>query len=152
MSFFSDFTLSAAVLWLVAGLILGAAEILVGTFYLLVVGASCVLAAAAAAMGLSGAWQFCIFAVAIIAGGLLVRRFKGRETPQDRQAQALQNADVGQIVVVHAWGEDGTALVDYRGAQWRARLSEGAEAATGPCVIEALDGAMLVVRPRKAQN
>ncbi len=149
MDFFSDFAISPTVLWLVAGLVLGAAEILVGTFYLLVVAVSACLAALASAAGLSGAWQFSIFAAAMIVGGLAVRRLKGRETSSDREAQALQNADCGQRVIVRAWQADGTALVSYRGAQWRARLEDGAAAAPGPGVYEIVrvDGSALVLRP-----
>lgn len=150
MTLFSDFSISATLLWLVAGLALGAAEILVGTFYLLVVAVSALLAAAAAWMGLSAGWQFSIFAVAIIAGGLVVRSYRGRMSAADHEADMLQNADRGQRVEVREWSADGTALVDYRGAQWRVRLAADVppEArAPGFFEIVLVDGAALVVRP-----
>ena len=91
MTFFSDFSISATLLWVVAGLVLGAAEILVGTFYLLVVAVSALLAAAAAWAGATVGWQFTVFAVAMIAGGLAVRRLRLRQGAADHEADSLQN-------------------------------------------------------------
>ena len=132
---------SPEVLWLVVGLILGAAEILVGTFYLLVAAVACLLAAAAAWADLSAGWQLSVFAAAMIAGGLLVRRLKlGSELAE------LQNADVGQRVNVEQWESDGSALVNYRGAQWRVVSESGHAQQAGVYEIVRVDGSRLVVR------
>lgn len=151
MTFFSDFSISATLLWVVAGLVLGAAEILVGTFYLLVVAVSALLAAAAAWAGATVGWQFTVFAVAMIAGGLAVRRLRLRQGAADHEADSLQNPDRGQRVEVKTWDADGTALVNYRGAQWRVRLADGIDASArtpGRFEIVSVDGAALIVRPK----
>ncbi len=137
---------SPEVLWLVVGLILGAAEILVGTFYLLVAAVACLLAAAAAWAELSAAWQLSAFAAAMIVGGLLVRRLKLAGESAEHEADALQNADVGQRVNVQKWESDGSALVDYRGAQWRAVTESGEPSKAGIHEIVRVDGSRLVVR------
>lgn len=136
--------LSALWVWLVAGLVLAGAEILVGTFWLLVAGIACLLAAACAWAGISTAWQFSVFAVALIAGGILVRCLS-RVTNHDDEASALQNADVGQIVMVFEWLEDGTARVDYRGTQWTAVAAAGQTPQAGRWRIVEVAGSRLVV-------
>ena len=137
---------SPEVLWLVVGLILGAAEILVGTFYLLVAAVACLLAAAAAWAELSAAWQLSAFAAAMIVGGLLVRRLKLAGESAEHEADALQNADVGQRVSVQKWESDGSAFVDYRGAQWRVVTEPGEPGKVGIYEIVRVDGSRLVVR------
>ena len=137
---------SPEVLWLVVGLILGAAEILVGTFYLLVAAVACLLAAAAAWADLSAGWQLSVFAAAMIAGGLLVRRLKLGSELAEHEADKLQNADVGQRVNVEQWESDGSALVNYRGAQWRVVSESGHAQQAGVYEIVRVDGSRLVVR------
>ena len=136
--------ISAVWVWLVAGVVLAGAEILVGSFWLLVAGAACLLAAACAWSGFSAAWQFSVFAVALIAGGMLVRRLR---CAGDRsgEAEALQHADVGQIVTVVRWLEDGTARVNYRGTQWTAVAAAGQTPEPGRWRIAEVAGSRLVV-------
>ena len=65
-------------IWLIAGLILCGAEMLVGTFYLLVLGVSCLAAAGCAWLGLVVGWQCLAFAAVAVTGGLFVRHLKGQ--------------------------------------------------------------------------
>lgn len=135
---------SAVWVWLVAGLALGGAEMLTGTFYLLVLGLSCLAGALAAGAGLSAAWQIAAGAVLAVAGCLVVHR---RRRPHDADESArLQNPDVGQRVQIDAVALDGTADVLYRGSHWKAVPEAGAALSAGPAEIVRIDGARLVVK------
>ncbi len=136
--------LSDSVMWLIAGLVLAGAEIFVGTFYLLVMGIACLLSAACAWMGLSTEWQFSVFAVALLVGGVAVKSL--RKSTENPDADHLQNPDVGQMVTVEEWNADGTALVTYRGAQWMATAQAGEERKPGLYLIVEVAGARLVVK------
>ncbi|MBQ9240993.1 MAG: NfeD family protein [Duodenibacillus sp.] len=129
-------------MWLIAGLILCGAEMLVGTFYLLVLGAACLAAAGCAWLGLVVGWQCLAFAAVAVIGGLVVRHLRGQ---QNDESHAIQNLDVGQSVRVQAWNEDGTALVQYRGTQWTAVADEGVATTVGVYRIVRVEGSRLVL-------
>ncbi|HBZ58915.1 MAG TPA: hypothetical protein DEO49_07205 [Sutterella sp.] len=129
-------------IWLIAGLILCGAEMLVGTFYLLVLGVSCLAAAGCAWLGLVVGWQCLAFAAVAVTGGLFVRHLKGQHNDE---SQAIQNLDVGHSVRVDAWNEDGTAFVQYRGTQWTAIADETVVKAPGVFRIARVEGARLVL-------
>lgn len=136
--------ISSAVLWLIAGLVLAGSEIFVGTFYFLVMGVACLGAALTAWLNMSAAWQFCVFAVLVLVGGVAVRYL--REPKSAKEADALQNLDVGQRVAIQAWNDDGTATVTYRGAQWTAVAVSGTVCQPGVFEIAEVSGARLVVK------
>ncbi len=129
-------------LWLIAGLVLCGAEMLVGTFYLLVLGAACLAAAGSAWLGLALGWQCLAFAVIAVIGGIVVRHLR---LQQNDQSHALQNLDVGQTVQVDAWRQDGTAVVQYRGTQWTAVAQDGASKEPGMYRIVRVEGSRLVL-------
>ena len=136
---------SPIVCWIVAGLVLAGGDILLGTFYLLVMGAACLIAAAAAWGGMTLGWQFSIFAAATILGGLAVQRLRSRKADE---SEALQHPDVGQSVSVLQWREDGTAFVSYRGARWSASpVRPGDAGAKGGWKIVRVEGSRLVIEP-----
>lgn len=142
--------LSAIVCWLVAGLIMVGVDMLLGTFYLIVMGVAAVVGALAAWGGLSLGWQFCAFAVAAIVGSLIVSRF--RSSSSARQSERLQNPDVGQTVSVRSWNADGTTSVQYRGAQWTA-CAHGVEHPTpGLWRIVQVQGTRLVIEPQSRRQ
>lgn len=136
--------ISSAVLWLIAGLVLAGAEIFVGTFYFLVMGVACLGAALTAWLDMSTAWQLSVFAVLVLAGGVAVRYL--RDPKSAKEADALQNPDVGQHVTIKAWNADGTATVTYRGAQWTAVAVSGTACQPGVFEIAEVSGARLVVK------
>lgn len=138
--------ISAQWIWLVTGLILAGAEIFVGTFWLLVLGVGCLLAAALAWIGMPAAWQFSIFAAAVIVGGLLVHKLAGKA--RSEESDVLQHPDVGQSVTVAAWNEDRTAQVTYRGTQWTATAVAGSALQPGRWTIAQVQGARLVLKPQ----
>ena len=122
--------ISPVVCWLVAGLLLVGVDMLLGTFYLLVMGLAAGCGALAAWGGLSVGWQFSVFAVATIVGSLIV-----------------QQPDVGQNVTVKKWNDDGTTQVSYRGALWTAYTAQQSELSVGVWRIVRVEGTRLLIEP-----
>jgi membrane protein implicated in regulation of membrane protease activity len=134
------------VLWLIAGFVLVIAELITGTFYLLVIGLG-------AFAGGVAAWTGAHVMVQALASGLValagvwavhhshVRNRKG--TPGDNLL------DRGQPVVLESWANEaaGIARVRYRGTSWDARVAP-AEARPAPgstLYIMGQEGSELVV-------
>ena len=113
--------------WAIGGIALIIAELITGTFYLLVLGIAA-LAGAAVAYAHYSFWTQAVVAAAIaIAGVVWVTRF--RKTQVSSPSISL---DVGQSVVLDEWvnERDRIARVRYRNALWDARVLDehGAEA------------------------
>ncbi len=139
--------MDAYLLWAVAGIVLIIVEMLTGTFYLLVLGIAALAAAAAAYSGFSFWVQAVVIAAVVVAGVILLKRFRGAALPG-----ASQSLDIGQAVVLDSWisEADGLARVTYRNAQWEAQVA--GERVDGGKVffIHAVDGNTLrvsAVRP-----
>jgi len=124
------------------------AELLTGTFYLLMLALGSVSAAVAAHAGASGSAQF--VAAALVGGGATALwHFKRASAP--RSAPAASNADVnmdiGQTVQVTEWQADGQARVPYRGAAWTVRHAGAGALRPGAHRIVAVHGNVLDVEP-----
>lgn len=133
--------------WIVTG-VLVAAELLSGTFYLLMLAIGTVAGALAAHLGVSPTVQLTLGALVggvAAALGYLVRRRRPGQPPA--RAERSVNLDVGEVVQVEHWQADGTALIRYRGAPWTAMLRPGAEARPGPQRVVELVGSRLLVEP-----
>lgn len=133
--------------WLVAG-ILVAAELLSGTFYLLMMALGCVAGALAAHGGAGPAAQIAVaalFGAGATAAWHYRRARAPRSAPVERNRDA--NIDIGEQVVVRAWGADGSTQVHHRGTAWTARLAPGAPATSGLHVIVAVRGNQLELSP-----
>lgn len=106
--------------WAVIGITLVIVEMISGTFYLLVLGAACFAAAAAAWLGQSFWVQAAVSAGVAVVGVILVNRFRGKPA-----AAAGQSLDIGQAVTLDAWisEADGIARVVYRNAHWEAQVT-----------------------------
>ncbi len=104
--------------WLLAGGIV-VAELLTGTFYLLMLAIGLAAGALAAHAGAHLTVQLISAAVLGSAGvvGLHLLR-RRRSATQPASSNRDVNLDVGESVQVDAWNADGTAQVRYRGAQW----------------------------------
>ena len=104
--------------WLLAGAAV-AVELLTGTFYLLMIAIGFTAAAIAAHLGGGPVLQTLV--AAVVGGGAVVawhlKRGRGH-TELPAQANANVNMDIGETVQVNAWNPDGTAHVQYRGANW----------------------------------
>jgi membrane protein implicated in regulation of membrane protease activity len=104
--------------WLIAGMLV-IAELLTGTFYLLMMALGAIAGALGAHLGLSSRNQIIVAAV-LAAGAVLVCHLARRRRPPRLPAASNRdvNMDVGETVMVEQWNADGTAQVRYRGATW----------------------------------
>jgi membrane protein implicated in regulation of membrane protease activity len=138
---------SDTVMWFIVALGLGIAELLSGTFYVLMIALGFAAGGVAAAMGAQHLVQMLAAAAVGMAGVLVLRRTRfGRiEQKGDVAANRNVNLDVGETVQVDVWREDGTARAWYRGAQWDVEHEGGTARAAGAHTIKAVRGNRLIV-------
>ena len=133
--------------WLAAGFALVVAELVTGTFFLLVLGIAAFAGSAAAWFGL-GFWLEALCAAAVaVAGVFWVRQQRKTMTQID-----MASLDVGQAVTFDAWvsREQGAARVKYRNTLWDAEVEGERELDHGQVLfIYAVDGNTLKVANRK---
>jgi membrane protein implicated in regulation of membrane protease activity len=133
--------------WAIAGLALVIAELLTGTFYLLMLGVACFGAAAAAWLGLDFGPQIVVAAIVAAVGcyGVHVYRAKNR-------GQQMPSIDAGKPATFDSWIDQAARLarVTYRGASWEA-LVEGAETPEPGALVYVLntDGNTLKVAAKR---
>ena len=130
--------------WWIACIALVGAELVSGTFYLLM--AALGLAAAALLSYADTTLTQQVATAAVVSGGAvsLWHLLRARRKAEPDPVQA----DIGQVVQVTTWQADGSTRVSYRGAQWNATLSEPtATPAVGPHRIVAVDGPRLRIAP-----
>jgi membrane protein implicated in regulation of membrane protease activity len=133
--------------WILAGLAV-AAELMTGTFYLLMFACGLIAAAIAAHLGTSTFLQIAICAVVGGSATLAWHFFKSKkEAALAAPAQANRdvNMDVGETVQISDWRDDGTTSVRYRGAPWEVAVEEGTPREAGAYKIEKVVGSRLVV-------
>jgi len=140
--------MDAYLLWAVAGIVLIIVEMLTGTFYLLVLGIAALIAAGAAWFGLSFWVQAVVTAAVTVAGVMLVNRYRSRSAPASKRS-----LDIGQSVTLESWisEADGLARVNYRNAQWEARVTGDRVPDGRVFYIHAVEGNTLVVSAAKPQ-
>jgi membrane protein implicated in regulation of membrane protease activity len=138
--------LSPATGWWIAAGVLVAAELATGTFYLLMLALGAAAGALAAHLGLPFGGQ--LLCAALVGGGAVAAwHVKRRNRPADAPASENRdvNLDIGETVHVSAWDAEGTAQVNYRGANWAVRYGGHGTPHAGPHVIRAVEGSRLVV-------
>jgi membrane protein implicated in regulation of membrane protease activity len=132
--------------WIVAGFALVIAELVSGTFYLLVIGLGAFAGALVAWLGGNLFAQAVIGSIVAIAGALAVHHWHSRQRAGDpKQPNFL---DRGQAVVLEGWANESAniARVKYRGSSWDARVARGERPVPGTTLyIEAQEGNTLVV-------
>lgn len=144
--------MSLPVIWLVFACVLVVAELVTGTFYLLMVALGFAAGGLSAGLGAGSALQFFLAAVVSIIGVLLVRRIrKKRGLPRDAQRNRDVILDIGETVEVGRW-HDGHARVPYRGADWDAAPETPADATPGQFVIRAVHGSTLILAKKSAPS
>lgn len=131
--------------WIGAGVLI-VAELLTGTFYLLMIAFGFVAGALARLAGADAGLQFVCAALVALAAVVILRRSKfGRRRPRrDAASNPDVNPDIGALLEVPAW-QDGHARVPYRGAQWDVELAPGERADARVYEIAAVRGSCLVV-------
>ena len=132
-------------LWAIAGFILIIAELVTGTFYLLVLGVAALVGALVAWLGGAFWLQAISTAAATLIGTYLVHTW-WKSHPKESQAE--NSLEVGQTVVFEAWVNEasGAARVKYRGASWDAKVA-GAAKPDDVLTIKALEQGVLQVGP-----
>jgi membrane protein implicated in regulation of membrane protease activity len=134
--------------WFVLALVLLGLEMVTGTFYLLVVSIAAAVGGIAALGGMSLTWQLTLCALAVVAGTIILRRWKKGQVA----VVADTSFDVGQPVKVLAWHENGSVRVFYRGAEWDAEPESPDMPRDGTFYIKAVRGSSLVLTHRKQQD
>ena len=100
-------------------------------------------------MGQGFGMQLLVASAIAVIGCLAVQRQRAA-APTQAQPQRNENVqiDLGNVVTVDAWQTDGTAQVQYRGAQWSVKLDAGQGVANaGAHSIVAMQGNTLVLKP-----
>ena len=131
--------------WLLTGLAV-VLELVTGTFYLLMLAIG---AAAGALAAHAGAGLTVQIVVAALVGGATVvgwyKYKKGHRTEPAAQANHNVLLDIGETVQVNAWNADGTAQVQYRGAQWTALHRPGIHPEPGTHRVAEIVGSRLLL-------
>ena len=136
---------SFTIWWLIAGALV-VAELLTGSFYLLMLATGAAAGALAAHAGAGEAVQLftaALLGTAAVAGCYLLRRRHAQRQPA--QNAHSMNLDIGESVQVDHWALDGTAQVRYRGAQWTVVLRPGNAPTPGMHRVAEIIGNRLLV-------
>jgi membrane protein implicated in regulation of membrane protease activity len=142
------FVMDSATFWWVAAAALVIAELLTGTIYLLAVATGGIAGALLAHAGGSLTMQIVAAAAVGTITTLLWHFSKARQRRSEvapAQANSDVNQDIGAQVQVDAWNSDGTAQINYRGAQWTVMAMQGAERVSGLHRVKEVVGNRLVV-------
>ena len=135
----------ATIWWLLAGVTV-VAELLTGTFFLLMIGIAMAAGALAAHAGADMIVQLLLSAV--IGGGSVVAWYfvkMRRNAARPEDSNQAFNLDIGETVMVVGWDPDGTANVRYRGANWTAIRRPGEPASIGAHRVAEVIGTRLRV-------
>jgi membrane protein implicated in regulation of membrane protease activity len=136
--------------WFVVAFGLLVAELLTGTFYLLVISIALAVAGVAALAGSPIALQFVVAAAIGIGGSVWLRATRFGKRLHERGDDRVQNMDIGQSLRVENWTGARTARASYRGAVWDVELAPGEQPNSGEFVIREIHANRLIVaaKPR----
>jgi len=129
-------------LWLLLAGGLVMAELLTGTFYLLMLSLGATAAALTAYANGTLTWQ--IVAAAFVGGGAAVLWHLKKPLSNDAQDSNV-HLDIGETVMVDAWDHQGHAQVKHRGAQWAALCTPNTAPEPGLHRIREMQGNRLVL-------
>lgn len=132
--------------WILAGVAV-AAELMTGTFYLLMFATGLAAAAVSAHLGTNLSMQFVI--ASVVGGGAVIAwHFLRAKNAGGKHAEFNSdvNMDIGQSVYVETWLPDGTSNIKYRGSSWTAQLQAGSSSGAGNYCIEQIIGSRLIVK------
>lgn len=131
--------------WLLAGSAV-ALELFTGTFYLLMLAIGLAAGALAAHAGAGSTMQLVAAALvgsAAVFACYLAKRRKAAD-PSVRSMRSV-NLDIGEVLQIDEWRSDGTASVQYRGAQWTVIQRPGNAPTPGAYRVAELVGSRLMV-------
>jgi membrane protein implicated in regulation of membrane protease activity len=135
--------------WFVLAFGLAIAELMTGTFYLLVIALALGVAGLAALFGAGFAVQLVVATAIGFGGSIALRNSRFGRRAHASRSDRVQNMDVGQTVRIEQWADNRTARASYRGAQWDVELAAGETPGAGEYVIREIHANRLVVA-RKA--
>jgi len=127
--------------WLAAGALV-VAELLTGTFYLLMLSLGAAAAALSAHAGGSPTWQI---VTASVVGGAAVVLWNMKQKTSNVAQDSNIHLDIGESVMVDAWDAQGKTQVKHRGAQWAAVCAPGQSPEPGMHRITEISGNSLVL-------
>lgn len=130
-------------LWLIVAGVLVMAELLTGTFYLLMLSLGATAAALTAYADGTLTWQ--IVTAALVGGGAAVLWHLKKPLSNDAQDSNV-HLDIGETVTVDAWDAQGHTQVKHRGAQWAAVCADDNTPAPGLHRICEMQGNRLVLQ------
>ena len=136
------------IVWFVVAFGLLVAELLTGTFYLLVISMALAVAGVSAWLGAPAALQFVVAAAIGLGGSMWLRATRFGKRLHERGDDRVQNMDIGQSLRVENWTAARTARANYRGAVWDVELAPGEPAASGEFVIREIHANRLIVAPK----
>ncbi|CAB3764965.1 hypothetical protein LMG29739_04477 [Paraburkholderia solisilvae] len=140
----TEVSLTGVFWWIGAGVLI-VLELMVGTFYLLMIALGFVAAALARLAGAPLPAQFAVAAgVALVAVTILRRSRFGRRKRVDAAQDPDVNLDIGATLTVPEWHER-RARTQYRGAAWDVELAPGEPEDARLYQVSALRGSCLVV-------
>lgn len=134
--------------WFVVALLLLGLELATGTFYLLVASLALAVGGIAALLGASLPWQLILSALAMISGTVALRLWERTKL----KVAYSTNFDVGELVQVIKWNDNGSARVFYRGAEWNATPESADVPHDVPLYIAAVKGSNLLLTQHKPQS
>ncbi|MGB2818089.1 MAG: NfeD family protein [Burkholderiaceae bacterium] len=142
--------MSGYVWWFVIGFGLLVAELLTGTFYLLIIAVAMGVAGVAYLAGASLALQLVIAAVISLGGSMWLRATKWGKRLHEAGDDRVQHMDLGQSLRVDHWTAARTARAQYRGSVWDVELAPGEQPIAGDFVIREIQANRLIVaaKPR----
>ena len=136
-------------IWVVAAFALVIAELVTGTFYLLMIGLGAFAAAGAAWLEANLLVQAAVGSAVAVAGSFAVHHWHSAQ----RKAGGSNLLDRGQPVILEGWANESAriARVRYRGTFWDARLvpADARPAPGATLYIESMDGNTLIVASAK---
>jgi membrane protein implicated in regulation of membrane protease activity len=136
--------MEAYVFWFTLAAVFLGVEVATGTFYFLVLSLASVIGGILAMSGLGITLQYAIPSVLAVAGTLAVRQVK-----KTHRAAPDIGLDIGQPVKVVTWNADGSARVQYRGAEWDAEPESANMPHEGMHYIKAMQANKLIITQHK---
>ncbi len=136
--------MEAYVFWFVLAAVFLGVEVATGTFYFLALSVASVIGGILAMTGLGVTLQYAIPAVLAVVGTILVRQVN-----KSRRPAPDIGLDIGQPVKVVAWNEDGSARVQYRGAEWDAEPDSPGMPREGMHYIKSMQANKLIITQHK---